>query len=381
MNKHAPSDSTLLKTTRGYLLISPQNAVYCAVHEDEHDVVSDWLKHPELQLPGELEKRIREHGFFDGPRPFRPKHRLIQFQVTNACNLKCAYCSAESGCARTNEITLEDVKKAIDEAIEVIPDIDVSFTGGEPLIVPWIFEAIDYALSRVKRVGLLSNLLLTKSHPELLQNLVCRMKNENFQVQMSFSGVDREVCNRLSGRDCYDDGIEIVQKLAENGVFPKIDLMMSAPDAQANIDAFAEFRHALPENIEFSVGLLYPCGREKGEHIFKNRDDVESFYDDVTFEGGVSIPAQMQKPVTEQRKACSCVENENLFIRSDGQIFSCFKLVECYGNIREGIQNVVKRRRKEGVMAVQIPLCHNCPFVNLCAAGCRADNIILTGDK
>ena len=378
MSTNLPSDFTLLKTRRGYLIVSPSHGVYCAVHEDEHDEVCAWIKNSSLPLTEALEKRFKEHGIFDGPRPFRRKHHLIQFQVTNACNLRCVYCSAESGCARSNELTLNDIKRCIDEALEINPDYEVSFTGGEPLIVPWILDAIDYAMSKT-HTGLLSNLLITLKNETLFEAIADRI-NQGLQVQMSMSGTDRDVCDKLSGRACYDDGIAVLRKFEAKGIKLNLDLIMSAPDAQANIDAFAEFRRSIPENTDISIGLIYPCGREKGEHIFTSRDDIESFFDDVTFEGGVSVPGQKAEPMTNRRKACSCIENESIFVRSDGAVYSCFKMVECFGHIKDGLKSVMNKRRKEAVMAAQLPICHNCPFVSLCAAGCRADNIILTGN-
>ena len=379
MNKRLPLDCILIKTERGYLLVSPKNALYCAIFPDEHDDVAAHIRNAEHPISEAVQKRLEEHRFYNGPRPLRQPHHLLQFQVTNACNLRCVYCSACSAQARAQEITLEDICHTIDEALEIDPNTDVSFTGGEPLIVPWILDAIDYAIDRMGHPGLLSNLLLCNRNEALRTGLADRMKR-GLRVQMSMSGTDREVCNRLSGRDCYDESIEVLHKFKALGVLPTLDLIMSAPDSQANVEAFADFRRKLPEDTHLTIGLIYPCGRETGAHVFTSRDDAEAFMDEVTFEGGVSVPAQKPTPVTERRLACSCVENENFYIRSDGAIYSCFKMVECYGHIRDGLKNVLEKRRSKGVLAAQLPLCHNCPFVGLCASGCHADNIILSGN-
>ncbi len=372
-------DAALLKTQHGYLLVSPDHAVFCPIFPDEHDIVLAYIKDSCTELPIELKQRLDEHGFFSGPRPMRPPHHLLQFQVTNACNLRCAYCSAESGCARTHELTLDDVKSTIDDVTSIFPNIDISFTGGEPLIVPWLFEAMDYARTKTKKIGLLSNLLLLKNNDVLFDKIVRELKLGT-TIQVSISGTDKEVCNRLSGRACYDDIIEIINRLNQAGVLPDIDVMMSAPDSRKNIEGFANFRRSIPEPARISIGLIYPCGREHGEHIFTSRDETEAMLDDVAFEGGVSIPGPKCETVTHRRNACSCVENENIFVRSDGNIFSCFKMVECFGNIHDGIKTVLEKRRKSAVMAAELPLCKDCPFVHLCASGCRADNIILTGN-
>ena len=356
--------------------MSPSLAVYCAVYADEVEALHRHLADADVPLSDALQERLEKHGFWGNPRPLRPSRHLLQFQVTNACNLRCAYCSADSGCARANEIGLDDVKRVIDDVLEVHPDLDVSFSGGEPLIVPWLFDAIDYALMRTKHVGMLSNLLLLDRSDVLLDKVVERMKRD-MNVQMSFAAADREVCDRLSGAARYDTGMRVLKKLEARGVYPKIDLMLSAPDAQANIDAFADFRRSLREDAKISLGFLYPCGRETGEHVFRNEDDCEHVLDELTFLGGVSIPAPKVECVTYRRLGCQCIEHENLFIRSDGGVFSCFKMVEQFGHISEGIKHVIARRRQSPHKAADLAMCCKCPFVSLCASGCRADNLIL----
>lgn len=367
-----------LQTREGYLLVDSECGTWCPVRLEEYDCIKAWLNHSDAELLSELEERLRTHGIFAGKRPFRSSERLIQIQVTNACNLRCSYCSACSGLTRSHELTLKDVRSVLREMRDM-PGYELSFTGGEPLLVPWLFDAIDEALDCGMRVGLLSNLLLLKKNRILLEKLASRMRR-GLHVQVSMSGSDRTVCERLSGCKCYDDALEILDELAREGVLPQLDVMMSAPDAQANIDAFSEFRRRLPQNMEITLGFIYPCGREKGEHVFCDNAKSEEVLDDIAFEGGVSIPAPAKKPVTNRRMACRCIENENIYIRSDGEIYSCFKMVECFGHLRDGIKTVLETRRKQPLFGTQLELCRACPFVMLCAGGCRADNIILSGD-
>ena len=52
-------------------------------------------------------------------------------------------------------------------------------------------------------------------------------------------------------------------------------------------------------------------------------------------------------------------------------------MVEQFGHISEGMKNVIERRRKTAHKASEIAMYRSCPFVSLCAGGCRADNMIL----
>ena len=373
---HLPADCVLIPVQAGELLISPSMGTYCAVLPDESAHFHRWMQDNCGQLPESLDDRLKKHGFYGEARPYRAPSQLLQFQITNACNLRCAYCSADSGVARPNELTLADIKQTVDEACRLFPNIHISFTGGEPLLVPWLFEAIDYAAERSgHKIGLLTNLLLLKHNDQLFDKVVRFIKNGH-QLRASVSGADREVCNRLSGRDCYDDFIEMVCRLDQAGVLPEIDLMLSAPDSDANVAAFGQFRRSLPEKISISVGEIYICGREKGDHIYHSVSDKEKTFDGITFEGGVCVPSSEQSPVTCRRKGCSCVENENLYIRSDGGVYTCFKLVDSIGHISEGLETVTARRRKNFRFAAESDMCRACPFVHLCGNGCHADNVI-----
>lgn len=374
-----PDDSVLLPTQKGGLLVSPSYGLFCAVMADEISAVESALANRQFELGDSLSEtlhnRLKQHGFGGAPRPFKHETHMIQFQVTNACNLHCIYCAVDSGKARPNELSLDDIKRAIDEAVDIFPDIQVSFTGGEPLIVPWIFEAVDYAIDKTtKQVGLLSNLLLLKNNASLLHRVAALIRAD-CQVRMSISAVDREACNRLSGKNCYDDALEVIQLLKKEGVCPELDIPLSAPDTQANCEALPQFRRSLPPELKYQFCIMYSGGREKGEHVFSTHDAFENALNDICFEGGINLAGLEPSPVACRRKGCPCVNDEQLFVRSDGAIFSCFKLVGELGHLSEGLKTVVNRRR-ETPHFVDLEPCRSCPFRHLCAGGCLSDRLI-----
>ena len=138
-----PTDCTLIPTQKGALLVSPSYGLYCAILTDEIASIDRYIQNPEqTELSQELLDRLDKHGFFGDPRPYDYEPPLLQFQLTRACNLHCIYCAVQAGKPRPKELTLDEVKRTIDEAIAIYPNLRISFTGGEPLLVPWVFEAI-----------------------------------------------------------------------------------------------------------------------------------------------------------------------------------------------------------------------------------------------
>ena len=377
-----PSDCTLVPAQRGALLVSPSYGLYCAILPDEIAIIDRCLKQQTEDLSQvlspDLYHRLEDHGFFGDPRPFDSDPPLLQFQVTNACNLRCIYCAVNSGIARPNEISLDDVKRTIDEAVAIYPDLRISFTGGEPLIVPWIFDAIDYAAQHSKHIGLLSNLLLIKDNPRLFQKIV-DFVHAGHQLRMSISAMDREVCDRLSGRVCYDDALEIIRRLDQADALPHVDIPLSAPDSQANVKAYPELRRHTPINRKLLFAKMYIGGRETGEHVFKSSDDEEKMLDDLVFEGGTCIETEKCSPITYRKTGCSCADTVHLCVQSDGTVFSCFRLMGKIGHISEGIQTIIDRRHKTP-RQIDLEPCKSCPFKYLCGCGCQTDRLLHQND-
>jgi radical SAM protein with 4Fe4S-binding SPASM domain len=60
---------------------------------------------------------------------------IIGWELTLACNLRCAHCGSSAGEARGRELTLAEAQNICDQ----LPDLlvqEVDFTGGEPLLSP-----------------------------------------------------------------------------------------------------------------------------------------------------------------------------------------------------------------------------------------------------
>ncbi|MEI6777262.1 MAG: radical SAM protein [Chloroflexales bacterium] len=109
------------------------------------------------------------------------------------CNLRCAYCLAESSpTAPRRAIGLANATRLVDEAVE-LGCTDVYFTGGEPLILSEIYAMLAYASARV-RTTLLTNAMLL--HGSRLAKLSA-IASDNLIVQVSLDG------GRAEDHDAY----------------------------------------------------------------------------------------------------------------------------------------------------------------------------------
>ena len=87
----------------------------------------------------------------------KPRLNLVAWEITRACNLKCAHCRASAVDRRSpDELSTSDCYHVIDGILEVGKPILI-LTGGEPLVRPDVFDIAQYAVSKGLRVVMGSN--------------------------------------------------------------------------------------------------------------------------------------------------------------------------------------------------------------------------------
>lgn len=83
--------------------------------------------------------------------------RLIFWEVTSSCNLRCIHCRAEAGFERSPlELDLKEATDFIDQVVTFSNPILV-ITGGEPICRPDIFDIASYAAHKGLRTALATN--------------------------------------------------------------------------------------------------------------------------------------------------------------------------------------------------------------------------------
>jgi len=100
------------------------------------------------------------------------------------CNLRCRYCVARSSPnAPRRAIGLANVQRLVDEAAQ-LGFVQTFFTGGEPFLLPDIYDMLAYASARVQTTVLTNAMLL---HGSRLEKLVA-VANDRLIVQVSLDG-------------------------------------------------------------------------------------------------------------------------------------------------------------------------------------------------
>lgn len=71
---------------------------------------------------------------------------MLFVEMTSQCNESCIHCYAESSPERSESLSLDDIRRGLDQARD-LGRAFVQFTGGDPLIHPHLVDAVAYAHS------------------------------------------------------------------------------------------------------------------------------------------------------------------------------------------------------------------------------------------
>ncbi len=377
-----PSDCTLLPLDAGALLVSRGHAVFCRIPADEEAaaraVVAGAAGLETLAPP--LRAELERHGFFGPPRAALPGAPTVQLQLTNACNLVCAYCCTNSGGARAEEVSFERMLEVVRQIPEIFgPGTSVAILGGEPLLVPW---ALDLA-EEIVRLGLKLTLFtngVPLARPELAAR-TARLVQQGVLLRVSLGGPDPGTCDAISGAPRFALALRGIRQVAAYGGRVTVDLMFMPQHLDAIAEELTRLQAQLPANTPVTFGVLYLSGREVGQHLFESRAALDEALDRVAFEAGVAIPSPALAPVTHRREGCGCAMGQHIHVRSDGALFNCFKMEEKIGHLDTlGFAEAARTIRQNPHRAKDLPTCSACPLATLCGGGCRSENLLYTGD-
>jgi MoaA/NifB/PqqE/SkfB family radical SAM enzyme len=156
------------------------------------------------------------------------------------CNLKCSYCVAESTpTVPRKALGLENVQRLVDEAVEL--DFErVFLTGGEPFILPDIYDMLAYASAQIPTTVLTNAMLFNGKRLEKL----CQVANENLSVQVSLDGGSAHPHDAYRGVGSWDKTVAGIKLLQENG----FHVLISTTETSANsayLDELHVFRRSL----------------------------------------------------------------------------------------------------------------------------------------
>jgi radical SAM protein with 4Fe4S-binding SPASM domain len=377
-----PSDCETIELRDGLLMVSPGHAVFCPLAAAEWKAVQKVLSgHSTLAILSEsLLQKLSTHGFFGPPREQEKDPPSVQLQLTNDCNLACSYCCTNSGKPRAEEVGFDEFCAVIERLEEAFGEpVRVALLGGEPLLVQWATDLGHRVLRYGHELTLFTNGLLLCD--DAIATRVAELVHAGAELRVSLGGPNQPICDELSRGERFERVLHGLEQLARHDARATLDLMLMPQNASAVARDWRRLQQLLPAGTEVALGVLYRSGREEGAHLFTSAATLEAALCDVSFGAGVRVAASELKSTTHRREGCGCALGNHLHVRSDGALFTCFKMEERVGHLRKtDFVEAVRRHRETPHPAVALELCRDCVLRTLCGGGCRAENFLYTGD-
>ncbi len=218
------------------------------------------------------------------------KPRLIFWELTKGCNLRCIHCRASATeLSSPDDLSTETAKAIIDQIAAVSSPILV-LSGGEPLFRSDIFELARYGTEKGLRVALATNgTLVTKQVAQKIVNSGVK------RVAISLDGADAPTHDTFRGiPGAFDAAITGFRNLKALGMSVQINTTIARHNA-----------HQLPHVLELakSIGadalhtfLLVPvgCGVDIAAEQMVPPEEYErmlNWFYDQSLEGGIELKA------------------------------------------------------------------------------------------
>ncbi len=306
----------------------------------------------------------------------------IFWDITGECNLRCAHCYNFEGKQHENELSTEEVKRALEE-MSVFGVKSISFSGGEPFVRKDMLEILHHAANLgFDSVGVSTNGIL------LDKDIARQLTAANLNVQVSIDGDEAQVHDMVRGvKGAFDGAVHGIKLLLEEGV--KISVCTTASKWNVErIPYIIQFMDDLGVK-NYRVQGVVPMGRGKinagdlrlsparmkelVEYLENRKIQVSSYNmtlkppptDPVNFcDSGVCSAASSVCSITSQGNVVPCtyfwgLNGENLRDHTFQWIWENSALLNYFRSVR---LNDIKG------------LCRDCRWLLSCHGGCKAEN-------
>lgn len=310
--------------------------------------------------------------------------RIIFWELTKRCNLKCGYCRmvTDNGQELTTTEAFQIIRDIKDMQQANRPPILV-LSGGEPLLREDFFEILEYCFSLGIRPAVATNGVF------LNNKVALGLKEMNVvRVSLSLDSVDEEVHDACRGCiGAFRKTLYAAGTLRKHGIPFQINYTVTKLN-KANIKRVAEFAVTFGA-IAVHYFILVPvgCGKLIEQSSALDALDNEEVLTNIK-ELSAKFSIELQATCAPQYvrftdNASGCIAGTAaFFISAQGDVYPCGYLPVKAGSVRSSsiseIWNdslVFKNLRENNLKGS----CAHCYVKNRCR-GCRARAFSLTGD-
>lgn len=313
----------------------------------------------------------------------------VLLEVTERCNLNCTHCM-EGGSKNESEMSLEDIKKVIDQ-LRMLGVFRLVLTGGEPFMRDDIVEILEKCNNSFMKAIVFTNGLL------ITDEIINKIKDMNIMIRFSIDGATPETHDKIRGNGSFEKTVDIMKKCVENG----IDIAISATINSVNFDQYMDIVKLAEslgvKELELSEVNLFGNAKDN-EYLMLSKDQLSKMreynlklaYSCESFKRGMGFERQYEQALKRSERKHACNAGVSMcYIKSNGNVYPCilFKNYDEFkaGNVKEEFlfniwneSSIFKKMRELNIN--DIPSCNGCDCFDLCPGGCRAKAYMATRD-
>jgi radical SAM protein with 4Fe4S-binding SPASM domain len=186
----------------------------------------------------------------------------LNIELTKLCYLECVHCSTLAGKNFSEKLSLNDIKKAIDDFIDLGGEI-LEISGGEPLCYRGIWEVLKYIKKNNLKANLFTCGFLDFVKPEKYELLAKKLKRfEIDKVTVSIHGSASETHDSITQKPgSFKNTINFIKKLVQNDNYVGIHFVPMNPNFE-EIDYVVKLVEGLGVK-EIGILRFVPQGRGK----------------------------------------------------------------------------------------------------------------------
>lgn len=201
----------------------------------------NYLKPPEMPL--RRNTPIRWSCPYDcGLCPDHEQHSCVSLvEVTDACNLRCPICYAESGPERQHHRSMSMIESMLDAIIANEGEADVvQISGGEPTIHPEFFAILDAAKKRPIRHLMVNTNGIRIARDEAFAQRLASYK-PLFEIYLQFDSLQAQPLELLRGGDLRDIRMKAIERLNELDISTTLVVTLQRGVNDGEIGAIIDF--------------------------------------------------------------------------------------------------------------------------------------------
>ena len=280
----------------------------CPLHghyEDMMAVDADFLKWIEKQFPGRDIPAHNDEGLHKvGSSNVRyGRGSVLTVDLTNRCNMMCDPCFMDANqVGYVHELSWDEIKEILDNAVKIKPrrQMSVQFSGGEPTMSPFFFEAISYA----RKVGYNSVQAATNGIEFAKSKEFCRQAFAAGlrYAYLQFDGIGNDANSHRQIGNLFDVKLRAIENMHEAGI--EIVLVVTIVNNVNNdqVGSVVKFAMENPKKISFvSFQPVSFTGRDEDitpERRLRQRYTLSHLAKDVSAQVGKIEPTRDWFPIS-----------------------------------------------------------------------------------